>query len=125
MGSHVCPKGISSCAREVALCANKGLLSAVNSHMGFQVGRCVAGVAALNAIVTFLCISVNFIHFHLAGHFEIFLFWRVLYVTMLWDDWQRKSNFEGIVYKKRKWYNYICSYLQGIKISLRKDLNRL
>ena len=72
----------------------------MNSQVDFQIGRRVERLAALVALVTFLCISVNSVQFELSGHFEIFLFWRVLYVTMLWDDWQRKSNFEGIFCKK-------------------------
>ena len=100
VGSHVASKSASCCARVVALCTNKGLLSAVNSHVSFQAGGVIARIAALVALVIFLCISLNFVHFELACHFEIFLFWRVLYVTMLWDDWRRKSNFERIFCKK-------------------------
>ena len=86
MDSHVDFKPISSCAREVALRTNKGLLSAVNSLVSFQLARCVASVAALFAIVTFLSIMLKLVHFELAGHFEIYFFWRVRYLTMLWDD---------------------------------------
>ena len=39
VGSHVDSKVASCCARVVALCASKGLLSAVNSHVSFHVGR--------------------------------------------------------------------------------------
>ena len=36
VGSHVASKGASLFARVVALCTNKGLLSAVNHLLGFQ-----------------------------------------------------------------------------------------
>ena len=45
----------------------------MNSHVGFQFRRCVAGVATLFAIVTFLCIIKKLVHFELAGHLEITL----------------------------------------------------
>ena len=83
MGSHVGSKSTSCRARVVAVCANKGLLSAVNSHVDFQLGSCITRVAALVAIVTFLSIMMKLAHFDIAGHFEIFLLWRVLYVRML------------------------------------------
>ena len=41
VGSLVVSKIASCCARKVALCANKGLLPAVNQHVGFQAGRSV------------------------------------------------------------------------------------
>ena len=55
MSSHVDYKDIRYCARVVALCTNKGLLSAVNQHVGFQVGMSVRRVATLATIVIFLC----------------------------------------------------------------------
>ena len=71
MSLHVDSKDISSCARVVALCANKRLLSAVNSHVDFQVRRSVTRIATLVAIVTFLCIMMKLVDFKLAGHLEI------------------------------------------------------
>ena len=79
-------KPVRLIARVVALQTNKRFLSAVNSLVSFQVARCVASVAALFAIVTFLSIMLKLVHFELAGHFEIYFFWRVRYLTMLWDD---------------------------------------
>ena len=69
MGSHVDSKIVSSCVREVALCANKRLLSAVNSHVGFQIGKFVTRVAALIAIVIFLCIRLDLVDFGYLGKF--------------------------------------------------------
>ena len=86
MGSHVDPKVTSCCAREVALCANKGLLSAVNSHVDFQFGRSVTRVATLVAIVILLCIKMYLLHVKLVGHTDISLFLRVLQLTMFWVD---------------------------------------
>ena len=74
MGSHVDLKSASVVARVVALCANKGFLSAVNSHVDFQLGRCVTRVAALLALVTFLCTRRNIVDFKLTGHLESTLF---------------------------------------------------
>ena len=68
-------KEISGCAREVALCANKGLLSTVKSHVSFQVGRSVTRVATLVAIVILLCIKMYLLHAKLVGHPEISLGW--------------------------------------------------
>ena len=45
----------------------------MNKHVPFQVGRRVAGVAALVAIVTFLYIIMKLVHFELAGYLEISL----------------------------------------------------
>ena len=73
MGLHVASEGASSCAREVTLWANKGLLSAVNQHVSFQRGRCVTRMAALVAIVTFLSNMIKLAHRDLAGDFEFFL----------------------------------------------------
>ena len=56
-------KGTSFIARIVALCTNKRLLSAVNHHVGFQLGRSVKIIATLFAIITFLSISVSFVDF--------------------------------------------------------------
>ena len=64
---------VSSCARVVALCANKGLLSAVNSHVDFQVGRPVTRVATLVAIVILLCFKTNLFYVKLEGHLDISL----------------------------------------------------
>ena len=65
MGSHMGPKIASLVAREVALCASKGLLSAVNHHVYFQVVRPVTRVATLVAIVFFLFIGMDVVDF---GH---------------------------------------------------------
>ena len=53
VGSHVGSKVASLFARVVALGTNKGLLSAVNSCVYFQLGRSVRSVTALLANVTF------------------------------------------------------------------------
>ena len=62
-------KDIRYCARVVALCTNKGLLSAVNQHVGFQLGRSVTRVATLVAIVFFRCIGMDVVDF---GHLRNF-----------------------------------------------------
>ena len=54
--------------------AMKGLLSAVNSHVDFQVRRSVTRIATLVAIVTFLCIMMKIVDLKLVGHLDIFLF---------------------------------------------------
>ena len=77
MGSHVGSKSISCRARVVAVCANKGLLSAVNSHVDFQLGRCVTSIAALVAIVTFLSIRLKIVDIEFSGHVEYFKFWSL------------------------------------------------
>ena len=76
MGSQVDSKATSCCAREVALCANKGLLSAVNQYMSFQEGRCVTREVAFVAIVFFLCIRMILVDF---GHL---VYQRVLRVSV-------------------------------------------
>ena len=68
MGSHMDPKIASLDAREVALCANKGLLSAVNHHVSFQAVRTVTRVATLVAIVFFLCIGTDVVDFSHLGN---------------------------------------------------------
>ena len=73
MSLHVDSKEISGCAREVALCANKGLLSTVKSHVSFQVGRSVTRVATLVAIVILLCFKTNLFYVKLEGHLDISL----------------------------------------------------
>ena len=83
MGSHVASKIVRCCARVVALCANKGLLSAVNSHVDFQLRRYITRMAALVALVIFLCIRREIIDIKLTGHLA---FWQVLWVTMFWDN---------------------------------------
>ena len=74
MGSHVGSKIASCCARVFALCTNKRLLSAVNQHVDFQLGRCITRISALVAIVTLLCVSLKFFYFYSVGHLEAFLF---------------------------------------------------
>ena len=76
MGSHVASKTGSCCARVVTLSTNKGLLSAVNSIVYFQLGRSVARIAALLATVTFLCNRMKIIDFKLAGHSKVSLLYR-------------------------------------------------
>ena len=71
MGSHVDPKSASVVARVVALCANKGFLSAVNSHVDFQLGRSVTRKTALVALVTFLCLRRKIDDLKLAVHIDI------------------------------------------------------
>ena len=66
-------KGVSCCARVVALCTNKRLLSAVNSHVSFQLGRRITIIAALLATVTPLCRRSKIVDFKLAGHLEMSL----------------------------------------------------
>ena len=73
MGSHVDSKIASCCARVVALRTNKGLLSAVNSLVSFQRGRRITRIAALLAIVIFICMRRKVDDFKLAGHVVIFL----------------------------------------------------
>ena len=71
MGSHVDSKIASCCARVVALCTNKRLLSPVNHHVGFQLGRSVERIATLFAFVIFLDIRMDLVDF---GHFA----WKIL-----------------------------------------------
>ena len=56
-------KGTSFIARIVELCTNERLLSAVNHHVGFQLGRSVERIATLFAFVIFLDIRMDFGHF--------------------------------------------------------------
>ena len=71
MGSHRDSKGTSFIARIGALCTNKRLLSAVNHHVGFQLGRSVERIATLFAFVIFLDIRMDLVDF---GHFA----WKIL-----------------------------------------------
>ena len=71
VGSHMDSKGTSFFARIVKLCTNKRLLSAVNHHVGFQLGRSVERIATLFAFVIFLDIRMNLVDF---GHFA----WKIL-----------------------------------------------
>ena len=73
MTSLVDSKVISSCARIVALYANKGLLSAVNSHVYFQLGRSFTRETTLVAIVIVLCIKMNLLDVKVVGHLDISL----------------------------------------------------
>ena len=83
MGLHVVSQVASLCARVVALCTNKRFLSGMNSHVLFQIGRSVTRMAALVALVIFLCIRREIIDIKLTGHLA---FWQVLWVTMFWDN---------------------------------------
>ena len=105
MGSRVDSKVASSCAREDALCTNKGFLSAVNSHVSFQLGRSDTWVAALLAIVTFLCRSLKFFR---AGHLSILLFLIRVVVAMFGDDWWLNSYSGGSTCKKWKLRKLWC-----------------
>ena len=71
--SHVDSKPASLIARVVALWTNKGFLSAVKSHVGFQRWRPVTWVPALLTLVTFLCIIKQLVDHQLTGHLEISL----------------------------------------------------
>ena len=73
MGSHVGSKVASLVARVCALCTNKGLFSAVNQHVGFQIGRSVARIATLVALVILLCIKINLSCVRFVGHLDISL----------------------------------------------------
>ena len=64
-------KGTSFIARVVALCTNIRLLSAVNHHVGFQLGSSVERIARLFAFVIFLEIRMGLVDF---GH----LGWKIL-----------------------------------------------
>ena len=75
MDSHVASKVASSSARVVALRADKRFLSAMNSHVVFQHGRCVRWEAAPVAFVSFLYIRMDLVEF---GHLENF--WLIIYV---------------------------------------------
>ena len=68
---HVDSKPASLIQRVVPLWTNKQIISAVNSHVGFQIGNFGTRVAALIAIVIFLCIRLNLVDF---GYLEKFLF---------------------------------------------------
>ena len=63
MCSHVDSKIASCHARVVALYTKKLFLSAVNPHVPFQLGRSVAWVATLVAIIAFLYIKYKQIEF--------------------------------------------------------------
>ena len=54
-------KGTSFIASIVELCTNKRLVSAVNHHVGFQLGRSVERIATLFAFVIFLDIRVDLV----------------------------------------------------------------
>ena len=56
-------------ARVVALWTNKRFLSAVNAQVGFQIGKFGTRVAALIAIVIFLCIRLDLVDFGHLGKF--------------------------------------------------------
>ena len=71
MGSHMDSKGTSFIARIVELCTNERLLSAVNHHVGFQLGRSVERIATLFAFVIFLDIRMDL---EVIGH----LGWKIL-----------------------------------------------
>ena len=58
-------KGTSFIARIVELCTNKRLVSAVNHHVGFQLGRSVEKIATLLAFVFFIDIRIDLVDF---GH---------------------------------------------------------
>ena len=60
----------SFCAGVLALFANKGLLSTVNQHVGFQISSCVACVAALVATVGLLSIMLKHVLFKVFGYIE-------------------------------------------------------
>ena len=64
-------KGTSFIARIVELCTNKRLLSAVNHHVGFQLGRSVERIATLFAFAFYLEIRIYLVDF---GH----LGWKIL-----------------------------------------------
>ena len=72
---HVDFKAASFSARVVALRTDKRFLSAMNSHVFFQHGRCVRWEAALVAFVSFLYIRMDLVEF---GHLE--KFWFMIYV---------------------------------------------
>ena len=57
------------CARVVALLTNKGLLSAVNSKVDFQLVWSVTRIAAVVAVVIFLCIRMDLVDFGHLGKF--------------------------------------------------------
>ena len=67
--SHVDSKPASLIQRVVPLWTNKQIISAVNSHVGFQIGNFGTRVAALIAIVIFLCIRLNLVDFGYLGKF--------------------------------------------------------
>ena len=72
VGSHMDSKGTSFVARIGALCTNKRLLSAVNHHVGFQLGRSVERIATLFAFVIFLEIRMGLVDFgHLGWEIQI------------------------------------------------------
>ena len=73
MGSHVDSKVVSSCARVVAMSTSKRFLSAVNQHVSFQLGRSVARIATLVALVILLCIKINLSCVRFVGHLDISL----------------------------------------------------
>ena len=60
-------------ARLIALWTNKRFLSAMNAQVGFQIGKFGTRVAALIAIVIFLCIRLDLVDF---GH--LWKFWSDL-----------------------------------------------
>ena len=71
MGSRMDSKGTSFIARIVELCTNERLLTAVNHHVGFQLGRSVERIATLVAFVIFLDIRMDLVDL---GHFA----WKIL-----------------------------------------------
>ena len=71
VGSHMDSKGTSFIARIVELCTNDRLLSAVNHHVGFQLGRSVERIDTLFAFVIFLDKRMDLVDF---GHFA----WKIL-----------------------------------------------
>ena len=69
MDSHVDSKPVSLIARVVALWTNKRFLSAVNSHLGFQIEKFGTRLAAVIAIVIFLYIRMDLVDFGHVGKF--------------------------------------------------------
>ena len=104
--SHVDSKPTSLIARVVALWTNKRFLSAVNSHVGFQIGKFGTRVAALIAIVIFLCIRLDVVDF---GHLGKFWFmicvfsvcWRLQSIGITEKN---KLIWPGTFHEKWKWH---------------------
>ena len=67
--SHVDSKPASLIQKVVPLWTNKRILSAVNSHVGFGIGKFGTREAALIAIVIFLCIRLDLVDFGYLGKF--------------------------------------------------------
>ena len=109
MDSHVDSKPVSLIARVVALWTNKRFLSAVNSHVGFQIGKFGTRVAALIAIVIFLCIRLDLVDFGRLGKFWFIICvfsvcWRLQSIGITEKNKARAISWSGTLQWWQLWW---------------------